>query len=74
MTLLSNQTLERRARHRLDKLGLKVHKVKGGSGGYIVRAGPEAWPDFEGQEKYCADVEKLLDLTDYLRERYLCSE
>lgn len=70
MKLLSNQTLEQRARRRLDKFGLKVHGAKDGSGSYTVYAGPDAWPDFVGQEKYCADVEKLLELTEYLHERY----
>ncbi len=70
MKLLSDQTLEQRARRRLDKFGLKAHKGKAGSSGYTVCAGPDAWPDFEGQEKYCADIEKLLELTEYLHERY----
>ncbi len=70
MKLLSNQTLEQRARRRLDKFGLRVHKATDESGSYTVCAGPDAWPDFEGQEKYCADIEKLLELTEYLHERY----
>ncbi len=70
MKLLSDRTLEQRARRRLDKFGLKVRKATDGSGSYTVYAGPDAWPDFEGQEKYCADIEKLLELTEYLHERY----
>lgn len=70
MTWLSDQTLERRARRRLAKYGLKVKKHRGLQGGYTVFDGPHACFDLRDTSKWYADIYKLLEFTEYLHERY----
>lgn len=72
MTRLSYQTLERRARAKLARYGLKVeyHREEDCSW-YTVHANENRphidWPD---DETCYPDVWKLLELTEYLHERY----
>ena len=71
MKFLSDRTLERRARRRLAKYGLKVRKHREKGGGYTAYSdhSTEAYY-FEDGERWFADVFKLLDFTEYLHERY----
>lgn len=71
MEFLSDQTLERRARRRLAKFGLKVKKHRGQQGGYTVYNDPDAKGNLFGfEETWYTNIYKLLDLTEYLHERY----
>ncbi len=69
--LLSNETLERRARRRLAKYGLKVRKHREKGGGYTVYNDPDVDGLYiEGGEAHYSDVIKLLQLTEKLHEKY----
>lgn len=68
---LSNETLERRARRRLAKYGLKVRKQRKKGGGYTVYNDPDMDGLYiEGGEAHYSNVIKLLQLTEKLHEGY----
>lgn len=65
---LSNETLERRARRRLAKYGLKVRKHRESGGGYTVYNDPNVDGLYvECGEAHFSDITKLLELTAKLR-------
>lgn len=71
MKILSDQTLEQRARRRLAKYGLRIRKSREQGGGYTVYNDPQEvglYP--EGGEAWFSTLFKLLEYTDRLHEQY----
>lgn len=68
--MIQEKSLERRARRRLAKYGLKVRKHRAGSG-YTVYNDPEVDGLYiEDGEAHFSDIIKLLQLTGKLHEGF----
>lgn len=64
MKVLSDETIERRMRHKLAKYGYKLHKET--DGGYTVAGG--YYPD--EPDGHYPDLMKLVDAVEALEERF----